>query len=156
MATSDVGGAIGAAVGAAAGAAVGAAAQRVNFVAQTPVMGAGGALSGVASTNFSVAPDEAERLMNGLLAARDRLEELYNEAGPITEIPSPGKDPYSGYATLATRDTAGDKEGGYRWANKLARDSLQTTIENIDAALKQYRQTEEANQQAFSSGGANQ
>ncbi len=67
MATSDVGGAIGAAVGAAAGAAVGAAAQRVNFVAETPVMGAaGGGLPGVTSTNFSVAPEKAQKLLEGL------------------------------------------------------------------------------------------
>jgi hypothetical protein len=156
MATNDVGSAIGAAAGAAAGAAVGVAAQRVNFVAETPVMdAAGGGLSGVTSTNFSVAPEEAENLKKGLEDALDRLQQLYSDSGRLQQVGSPGKDPYSGFATLAMRNAAGDDEGGYGWANLQAQQALQNTIKNIEEAIANYRATEEANQQAFRSGGSN-
>ncbi|GAA3850504.1 hypothetical protein GCM10022243_15470 [Saccharothrix violaceirubra] len=54
----------------------------------------------------------------------------------------PGKDLYSGAAAKAIRTSSGHEPGGYLWANLQARNALQKTIENIEAALAQYQVTE--------------
>lgn len=117
----------GAAVGAAAGAAAGAA-------------GAGGA----GTTQFSVDPDQAQKMIEGLKQAIEKLMDLERTGGEIQFSGAPGPDPYSGYATLAMRKTAGAEPGGYVWSNQAAQKALEQTIKNIEKALAEYRATDDA------------
>jgi hypothetical protein len=111
--------------------------------------------SGTTQTKFSVDPEQAQKLIDGLTAARDRLEALYRESWQLRNAASPGKDMYSGFATLAIRKSAGDDEGGYGWANQKAQEALTHTMENIQKALDKYRGVDNSNQQPFKSGGSN-
>jgi hypothetical protein len=121
------------AVGAAAGAVAGAAAA-------AGASGAGGA--GV--KRFSVEPSQAQKMIDGLKAAVEHLSSLRNNGLELQQAGAPGPDPYSGWATLAVRQAAGDQPGGYLWANDLARKALEKTIENIEKALAEYRGTDDA------------
>lgn len=122
------------AVGKSIGAAVGAAAA-----------GAGG--GGVAK--FSVDPDQAQKMIDGLKLAIEKLVELRTSSQKIRMSGAPGPDPYSGYATLAMRKTAGAEPGGYQWANEQAQKALEQTVKNIEKALAEYRATDEAAQTAM-------
>jgi hypothetical protein len=126
-------GAVGKGVGAAMGAAAGAAA------------GAGG--GGVAK--FSVDPDQAQKMIDGLKEALQQLRVLRRSSERIQSSGAPGPDPYSGYATLAMRKTAGAEPGGYLWANEQAQKALEQTIKNIEKALAEYRATDEAAKSAM-------
>lgn len=121
-----------------AGAAAGAAAGNV-------ASGAGGA----GTAKFSVDPDQAQKMIDGLQKAIDQLEVLYDDSKLLAAQGAPGPDPYSGWATLSMRKAAGEQDGGYAWANKAAREALKQTIENIKKALADYRGTDEAAQQAM-------
>ncbi|WP_112275429.1 hypothetical protein [Lentzea terrae] len=116
-----------------AGAAAGAAAGNV-------ASGAGGA----GTAKFSVDPDQAQKMIDGLKQAIERLVELEQQAGRLQRSGAPGPDPYSGWATLAMRQAAGKDPGGYAWANEAAQKALEKTIENIEKALAKYRGTDEA------------
>ncbi|WP_439663884.1 hypothetical protein ACSHWB_22030 [Lentzea sp. HUAS TT2] len=126
-------GSIGKGVGAAVGAAAGAAA------------GAGG--GGVAK--FSVDPDQAQKMIDGLKLAIEKLVELQIQSDQIKTSGAPGPDPYSGYATLAMRKTAGGEPGGYQWANQEAQKALEQTVKNIEKALAEYKATDEAAKSAM-------
>jgi hypothetical protein len=119
----------------AAGAAIGAAAGAAGAAA-----GAGG--GGVAK--FSVDPDQAQKMIDGLKKAIETLMDLREKSAEITNTGAPGPDPYSGYATLAMRKTAGGEPGGYLWANEQAQKALEQTIANIEKALAEYKATDEA------------
>ncbi|WP_434449129.1 hypothetical protein [Lentzea sp. E54] len=121
--------AVGAAIGAAGGAAAGA--------------GAGGV------AKFSVDPDQAQKMIDGLKLAIEKLLELREKGGEIEFAGAPGPDPYSGFATLAMRKTAGGEPGGYLWANEQAQKALEQTIKNIEKALAEYKTTDEAAQTAM-------
>lgn len=121
--------AVGAAIGAAGGAAAGA--------------GAGGV------AKFSVDPDQAQKMIDGLKLAIEKLMELRTASQKVQMSGAPGPDPYSGYATLAMRKTAGAEPGGYQWANEQAQKALEQTIKNIEKALAEYRATDEAAQTAM-------
>jgi hypothetical protein len=110
--------------GAAAGAAVG------NVAA-----GPGGA----GTAKFSVDPDQAQKMIDGLKAAVTKLTDLSKKGDELTQSGAPGPDPYSGWATLQMRKSAGPQAGGYMWANDAAITALNKTIENIERALAKYR-----------------
>lgn len=95
-------------------------------------------------TNFTVDIDEAPKIIAGLEQSIEKLRKLHDEAGQLASLQTPGKDPYSGIAVLAIRQSAGDDEGGYRWANKEAQEALQKTIDNIKRAVETYHQTDQA------------
>lgn len=115
--------------GAAAGAAAGA--------------GAGGV------TKFSVDPDQAQKMIDGLKQAVAKLQLLRKKGDELAQSGAPGPDPYSGWATLAMRDAAGTQAGGYVWANDEAVKALEQTIKNIEKALAKYRGTDDAAQTAL-------
>lgn len=121
-----------------AGAAAGAAAGNV-------ASGAGGA----GTAKFSVDPDQAQKMIDGLKEAIARLTELKKQGGQLQRSGAPGPDPYSGWATLAVRKTAGTEPGGYLWANDAAVKALEQTIENIEKALAKYRGTDDAAKSAL-------
>lgn len=149
---------------------------QIDFWAETPVVGAVAGAAGVAAgaaaaaavgagaawaggttqTKFSVSPDQAQNLINGLNDALSQLQDLYDRSLTLRTVGSPGKDFYSGTATLAIRKSAGEDPGGYGWANKQAQAALKNTIQNIKNALQSYQSVDHSNQQAFNSGGANQ
>ena len=62
---------------------------------------------------------------------------------------APGPDPYSGYATLSVRKTAGGDPGGYVWANREAQKALEQTVKNIEKALAEYQATDDAAKSAM-------
>jgi hypothetical protein len=126
-------GAVGKSVGAAVGAAAGAAA------------GAGG--GGVAK--FSIDPEQAQKMIDGLKLAIEKLIDLRDKSDEIQASGAPGPDPYSGYATLAMRKTAGGEPGGYLWANQEAQKALEQTVKNIEKALAEYRATDDAAKSAM-------
>ncbi|GAA3876008.1 hypothetical protein GCM10022243_46140 [Saccharothrix violaceirubra] len=115
---------------------------KVDFIAETVTGGAAGSSLVGTQTKFSVDPAQARKLIDGLYAALDKLTKLAQEADRLRQTESPGKDLYSGFATLAIRKAAGTDPGGYAWANDQARKALKKTIENIEAALRQYEATE--------------
>ncbi|GLZ32142.1 hypothetical protein Lesp02_43300 [Lentzea sp. NBRC 105346] len=130
----------------------------IEFMASTPVMGQAvgdvvgsgiSSLVGTSQTKFSIDPAEAQKLIDGLNKAKEELLKLYDDAMDIANVNSPGKDLYSGFATIAIRQAAGEQEGGYRWANRQARDALDQTILSIQDALKVYRETEANNTAVF-------
>jgi len=129
--------------------------RMLEFMAVTPVVatakkgvGVAGAFAraqasaGSTGTKFSVDPDQAEQLIKDLKAAMQDLERIAKQVEPLTSLPSPGKDIYSGMAASRIREIAGDNPGGYLKANRDAREALAETIKNIDDALKVYRDTE--------------
>ena len=59
----------------------------------------GGGTAGTAK--FSVDPDQAQKMIDGLQKAIDQLETLAKNAKQLEMSGAPGPDPYSGYATLA-------------------------------------------------------
>ncbi|GAA3875681.1 hypothetical protein GCM10022243_45740 [Saccharothrix violaceirubra] len=122
---------------------------KVEFVAETVSGGAAGSALVGSQTKFSVDPAQARKLIDGLTLALDKLIEIGRQADQIRTAESPGKDPYSGAATKAIRAAAGMDAGGYGWANKQACDALTKTIDNIEAALKQYESTENAAEQGL-------
>jgi hypothetical protein len=109
-------------------------------VAAGAAAGAGG--GGVAK--FSVEPEQAQKMIDGLKQAVEKLMELERTGSQIQYSGAPGPDPYSGYATLAMRKTAGGESGGYVWANHEAQKALEQTIKNIEQALAEYRATDDA------------
>lgn len=129
------------------------AAKRIGFVAETVSRDAAGLAARATQTQFTVAPDQAQKLLDGLTEALRRLRAATREADDIRRTGSPGKDVYSGLATMAIHRTAGEEEGGYQWANAKAQEALEKTIRNINDALAQYRQTESAVTDAFKPEG---
>lgn len=111
-----------------AGAAAGAAAGNV-------ASGAGGA----GTAKFSVDPDQAQKMIDGLKAAIAQLNLLSKKGDELQQAGAPGPDPYSGWSTLHIRKSAGMQAGGYMWANDAAIKALEKTIENIERALAKYR-----------------
>lgn len=108
---------------------------------------AGAGVGGVAK--FSVDPDQAQKMIDGLKRAIESLIELQIQSDQIKTSGAPGPDPYSGYATLTMRKTAGGEPGGYQWANQEAQKALEQTVKNIEKALAEYRGTDDAAQSAM-------
>ncbi|WP_439423042.1 hypothetical protein [Saccharothrix sp. HUAS TT10] len=122
-------------------------------MADTVAAGPAGAGLVATRTRFSVDPEQAQKLIDGLLDARDRLQELYDQSHQLTGISSPGKDPYSGFATLAIHRAGGTEAGGYGWANQEAYKALDNTIKNIEAALETYKNQDRESEDAFKREG---
>jgi hypothetical protein len=127
--------------------------RRIGFVADTVAPSGPGAGLVATQTKFSVDPEQAQKLIDGLANARDRLQELNDNAALLQAIGSPGKDVYSGMAALTIQRTAGTDVGGYAWANKKAFDALNNTIQNIQASLNAYKNQDEATADAFKGEG---
>ncbi|MBP2334076.1 hypothetical protein JOF41_000254 [Saccharothrix coeruleofusca] len=126
------------------------AAKRIGFVAENVAMDAAGP---VARTRFTVAPDQAQKLIVGLEEALRHLIAARRSADEINRVGSPGKDVYSGMATISLQQVAGQNEGGYLWANLKAKEALEKTIENVRNALEEYQRTESAATDAFKPKG---
>ncbi|XVS65711.1 hypothetical protein ACQPYE_06540 [Actinosynnema sp. CA-299493] len=116
---------------------------------------AGPAGSGLTAgqTAFTVDLAQAEKLINGLADARDRLQELYDRTYYLTVTGPPGKDPYSESAAVAIGQTAGGDPGGYALANSKAIDALNSTIQSIQASLDTYKNQDQATTDAFTGEG---
>ncbi|WP_158846359.1 hypothetical protein [Saccharothrix deserti] len=127
--------------------------RRIGFVADTVAPSGPGAGLVSTQTQFSVDPEQAQKLIDGLADARDRLQKLNRDANMLQSMGSPGKDVYSGMATLAIQRTAGEDVGGYAWANKMAFDALNNTIQSIQASLNTYKNQDETTADAFKGEG---
>ncbi|PSL56792.1 hypothetical protein B0I31_103549 [Saccharothrix carnea] len=129
--------------------------KRIGFVADTVSAGPSGSGAGLVAsqTHFSVDPQQAQKLIDGLVEARDRLQELFDQSYQLSNISSPGKDPYSGFAALAIQRAGGTEVGGYGWANQEAYKALNNTINNIQASLESYKNQDQATADAFSGEG---
>jgi hypothetical protein len=108
---------------------------------------------GTTSTAMQVDIDEAPKLIEGLKAAIEKLQDAYNEATGLATAKPPGKDPYSDSATSAIRSSAGGDVGGYAWANKEARKALKKTIENIEKSVAGYSRTDTDAKDTFTAKG---
>jgi hypothetical protein len=128
-------------------------AKQIGFLADTVAAGPAGSGLVASQTRFSVDPAQAQKLIDGLTEARDKLQRLIREAERLSAVQSPGKDAYSGFATLAIRQSAGAEEGGYTWANKKAYEALTNTILNIQASLENYKSQDQATADAFKGEG---
>jgi hypothetical protein len=128
-------------------------AKQIGFMADTVASGPAGAGLVVGQTQFSVDPEQAQKLIDGLADARDRLQELYDQSQELQWIASPGKDFYSGMATQAIHQSAGTEAGGYGYASRLAYETLNNTIQNIQAALETYKGQDQATADAFKGEG---
>ncbi|KOX12934.1 hypothetical protein ADK67_46240 [Saccharothrix sp. NRRL B-16348] len=128
-------------------------AKQIKFVADTVSSGPAGSGLVASQTSFSVDPEQAQKLIDGLVEARDKLQQLNRDAFALQSIGSPGKDVYSGMAALAIQRAAGTDEGGYGWANKMAYEALNNTINNIQTSLDSYKAQDEATADAFKGEG---
>jgi hypothetical protein len=128
-------------------------AAQIEFLADTVTAGPAGSGLTASQTQFRVDPQQAQKLIDGLTEARDRLQELLNQSYGLTNLSSPGKDPYSGFATLAIQRAGGMEEGGYGWANKKAFEALNNTIDNIQASLDTYKNQDQVTADAFQGEG---
>lgn len=128
-------------------------AKQIRFVADTVSAGPAGSGLVASQTSFSVDPEQAQKLIDGLIEARDKLQVLLNQSYAISNLSSPGKDPYSGFATLAIQRAGGTEPGGYGWANKEAFEALNNTIDNIQASLENYKNQDQATADAFQGEG---
>jgi hypothetical protein len=124
------------------------------FDALVPVR-AGAAAGGAAGapaggvTKFSVDPDQAQKMIDGLKDAVRKLMDLQRRGLELQYLSSPGPDPVSEQAKNFVVKTAGGETGGYVWANREAQKALEQTIINIEKALAEYRGTDEAAQTAL-------
>ena len=116
-------------------------------VAMPGAAGAAGATG--AGGSLSVDPDNAQQLIDKLKEARDELQEIYNESVQLRGVEPPGKDPYSAMVVQRIAQAAGDDPGGYGYVNKKAREQLDNMISNLEAALRAYREAEDANRHSF-------
>ncbi|MBB5957617.1 hypothetical protein FHS29_004212 [Saccharothrix tamanrassetensis] len=117
--------------------------RKLGFVADTVARGPGAGYVAT-QTRFAVDPSEAQRLIDGLKEALEKLIETDTLAAEIRLHGAPGQDVYSAVANDAIQRTAGNAPGGYSWANQQAQRALETTIENIQKALAEYQQTDSA------------
>ncbi|MET8756301.1 hypothetical protein [Lentzea sp. NPDC004782] len=122
--------------------------KSISFIAETisktAADVAGTVWNHLTQTNFTIDIDQAPKIIAGLEDSIKKLRVLYEKADRLVTMKTPGKDPYSGFAVLAIRQSAGDEEGGYRWANLEAQQALQKTIENIKRAVETYHKTDQA------------
>ncbi|MFD1152431.1 hypothetical protein [Saccharothrix hoggarensis] len=137
-------------------------AERIGFVADTVnvVGGAAGGMVGApppmlvaTQTEFSVDPEQAQKLIDGLAEARNQLQELNRNVSQLMFLPATAKDPYSALVIEAIQRTAGPEVGGYAWANNKAAEALSKTIQKIQASLANYKGQDEATADAFNGGG---
>ncbi|MEV1116461.1 hypothetical protein AB0I91_15430 [Actinosynnema sp. NPDC049800] len=135
---------------------------RIGFIADTVSQVAGDAAKGMMSagprlvatqTQFSVDPEQAQKLIDGLVEARDRLQELNRDAFQLMMIMTSGGEPYGAEAVKAIARTAGGDVGGYTWANTMAAEALTKTIQKIQDSLAAYQAQDEAAADAFNGGG---
>ncbi|MEV6238240.1 hypothetical protein [Lentzea sp. NPDC051838] len=105
--------------------------------------GAAGAPAG-GVTKFSVDPDQAQKMIDGLNLAIQKLVDLEKKSGQLKLAGAPGPDPVSEQAKTSMTKTAGENPGGYQWANREARKALEQTVKNIEKALAKYRGTDDA------------
>jgi hypothetical protein len=113
------------------------------------VSSAFGAAPGPSTTAMQVDLDEAPKLIQGLKDAIDKLQEAYDEAGLLSSVKAPGKDPYSGNVMTAMGTVAGGDPGGYSWANEAARAALLKTIENIEKSIADYKENDDTARASF-------
>lgn len=137
-------------------------AERIGFIADTVAQAAGNVARGVAGaapalvatqTRFSVDPQQAQKLIDGLTEARNQLQDLNMTAQQLMYLPSGAKDPYSAKVVEVIQRTAGNGVGGYGWANTMAAKALTATINKIEKSLDDYRNRDEENADAFNGGG---
>jgi hypothetical protein len=102
----------------------------------------GGGTAGTAK--FSVDPDQAQKMIDGLRLAIEQLVQLDEKSGALKFAGAAGPDPVSEQAKTSVTRTAGENPGGYRWANREAQKALEQTVQNIEKALAKYRGTDEA------------
>ena len=114
-------------------------------------IGSGLSSTGPAPTTTKMQVDlaEAPKLIQGLKDAIEKLQDAYNEAAQIGQLGAPGKDPYSANVGSVIAASAGGDPGGYSWANKEARKALLKTIENIEASVAKYQETDGAGQDSM-------
>lgn len=131
--------------------------KRISFAAETVGKVAAGVAgdvwSTVTQTQFSVDIDEAPKIIESLRQAIKKLDEAYETSAVLRGVQTPGKDPYSGFTTLTIRQSAGDEEGGYGWANREAREAFEKTIHNIEKAVAAYQQTDDTARDALKQKG---
>ncbi|MEU4804484.1 hypothetical protein [Actinosynnema sp. NPDC023587] len=127
--------------------------ERISFAAETvgtvAAGVAGGVWANITQTQFSIDIAQAPKLIETLGQAIKELDKAYQKSTALRSIQSPGKDPYSGFTALAIRQSAGDGEGGYGWANREARKAFEHTIENIQKAIDDYGKTDDAAREAL-------
>jgi uncharacterized protein YgbK (DUF1537 family) len=128
-------------------------AKQIGFVADTVSSGPAGAGLVASQTQFRVDLTQAQKLIDGLADARNRLQELFDQKVGFVILGSPGQDPYSKSATATIQQTAGTDPGGYGWASLKAIDALNSTIESIQASLATYQNQEQATADAFKGEG---
>ncbi|MEU4743128.1 hypothetical protein AB0G02_22055 [Actinosynnema sp. NPDC023658] len=128
-------------------------AVQIGFVADTVSAGPMGSGLTAGQTHFRVDLAQAQKLIDGLADARNRLQELYDQNVGFMILGSPGQDPYSQSATTTIKRTAGTEAGGYGWASLKAIAALNKTIESIQASLATYQNQEQATADAFKGEG---
>ncbi|MEU5690352.1 hypothetical protein [Actinosynnema sp. NPDC020468] len=126
---------------------------RLTFVADTVSSGPAGAGLAAARTRFSVDPDQAQKLIDGLKEALEQVIDFRRNTLVLGQMGSPGNDGYSQTAVESMKTSAGTEEGGYSYAIAKAQDVIESTITQVQDALDQYKNTESAVGDAFKTRG---
>lgn len=103
-----------------------------------PVAAGGGGM-------FRVRPEHVPAVIAGLEEAIRELESINRQALRLQDIGAPGDDEYSAQAAREIARQAGEEPGRHGWANRLYREALQATIDNLHAQLATYQRTEADN-----------
>ncbi|GAA3363370.1 hypothetical protein [Saccharopolyspora gregorii] len=102
----------------------------------------GGVTSGA---SFSVDTDAIPGMIAKYEDARDELDKILAKAQRMREVEPPGDDPVSGASANAIRRLiGGEGEGGLSQAVSEAKKHLQGQIDQLNAALQDYRSADEA------------
>ena len=114
-------------------------AEEMRFQSQltaesTPAAGGGGM--------FRVRPEHVPAVVAGFEEAIRELGSIERQARLLQEIGGPGDDQFSAQAAREIARQAGEEPGRHGWANRLYRDALQATIDNLHAQLDAYQRAE--------------
>ncbi|GGM82415.1 hypothetical protein GCM10012275_61260 [Longimycelium tulufanense] len=93
-----------------------------------------------------VAPEKVEQLIEGLKGVIAELDDIHQQAQQLTQIEAPGSgDPHTQYAIREISRLASDDDGCHGQVNRQYKQTIQNVIDNLQASLNAYRQTEQQN-----------
>ncbi len=102
-------------------------------------------VGGVAQqASFSVDIEQIPRLVASYRDAQDKLREIRDLAGELRSIPPPGEDEVSKQLVKNLGEMAGDGEGCLTAAVQDAYQRLQSQIEHLEAAQREYQNTDDS------------
>jgi outer membrane murein-binding lipoprotein Lpp len=102
-----------------------------------------------AGGGFHFDPDKVQTAINELNAILDKLQKDIPTAGNLARAAAPGRDP----ATAGFQKAIQESHTHHLDELYSFRDKVQNQVDNLNAAMKQYHETEAGNRQGFGQKG---